>query len=153
MPLRYLLDASICIYIAKHRPRAVLERFQGLQPGEAAMSVITHGELQYGACKSRHRNKVQKILKELTTLIPVLALNEHASDCYGKIRAELEKSGQVIGNNDLWIASHALALGVALVTNNENEFRRVRGLIVRNWIRNDGAPQVHERPQKYRSNR
>jgi tRNA(fMet)-specific endonuclease VapC len=153
MPLRYLLDTNICIYIAKHRPQEVLKRFQRLQPGEAAMSVITQGELRYGACKSRYRNETQKILEELTTLIPVLALHEHASDCYGKIRAELEKSGQVIGNNDLWIASHALALGVALVTNNENEFRWVRGLVVRNWIREDGTPHVHERPPKYRSSR
>lgn len=153
MPLRYLLDTNICIYIAKHRPQKVLERFQRLQPGDAAMSVITHGELQYGACKSRYRNETQKILEELASLIPVLALNEDASGCYGKIRAELEKSGQVIGNNDLWIASHALALGVALVTNNENEFRRVRGLVIRNWVREDGSIQVHEHPKKYRSSR
>jgi PIN domain-containing protein len=41
--------------------------------------------------------------------------------------------GQMIGNNDLWIAAHAKAAGLTLVTNNEREFRRVRGLRVENW--------------------
>jgi tRNA(fMet)-specific endonuclease VapC len=44
-----------------------------------------------------------------------------------------ERKGQMIGNNDLWIAAHAKAAGLTLVTNNEREFRRVRGLKVENW--------------------
>ena len=57
MRLRYLLDTNICIYIAKNRPDAVLNRFKQLSVGEVAMSVITHGELCYGACKSRRREE------------------------------------------------------------------------------------------------
>jgi tRNA(fMet)-specific endonuclease VapC len=49
------------------------------------------------------------------------------------MREELERKGQMIGNNDLWIAAHAKAAGLKLVTNNEREFRRVRGLKVQNW--------------------
>jgi len=49
------------------------------------------------------------------------------------MRAELERNGQMIGNDDLWIAAHAKAVGLTLVTNNEKEFRRVRGLKVENW--------------------
>jgi tRNA(fMet)-specific endonuclease VapC len=51
------------------------------------------------------------------------------------VRASLEKSGSVIGNNDLWIAAHALSLNLILVTSNEREFQRVQGLIIENWIR------------------
>ena len=135
MPLRYLLDTNICIYIARHRPVEVLERFKRLRPGEAAISAITYGELQYGAGKSRHSKAAHRILEQLTALVPVLAVDAEVGERYGEIRAKLEKSGASIGNNDLWIASHAAAIGVPLVTNNEREFRRVPGLKVENWIR------------------
>jgi tRNA(fMet)-specific endonuclease VapC len=135
MPLRYLLDTNICIYIAKNRPAEVLARFNKLQPGDVGMSSITYGELYYGACKSRSRAQAEKILIELTSLIPVLGIDAEGGKRYGEIRIELEKKGRVIGNNDLWIASHALALNVPLVTNNEKEFNRVPGLSVRNWVR------------------
>jgi tRNA(fMet)-specific endonuclease VapC len=49
------------------------------------------------------------------------------------MRADLERRGQMIGNNDLWIAAHAKTAGMTLVTDNEREFRRVRGLKVENW--------------------
>jgi tRNA(fMet)-specific endonuclease VapC len=52
---------------------------------------------------------------------------------YGALRAEFERRGEIIGNNDLWIAAHARAAGLILVTNNEREFKRVRGLKVQNW--------------------
>ena len=149
MRLRYLLDTNICIYIAKNRPEGVLARFKRLRPGEIAMSAITYGELSYGACKSRHRDETRKNLRELASMIPVLAIGGEVGERYGEIRAELEKAGRVIGNNDLWIASHALALGVPLVTNNEREFARVPGLAVQNWIRKSNPPQVHEKASRY----
>ena len=72
-------------------------------------------------------------LRELVRLLPALALPETAAETYGTVRAQLEAEGQTMGNNDLWIAAHALAAGLTLVTNNEREFRRVRGLKVQNW--------------------
>ncbi len=72
-------------------------------------------------------------LQELVRLLPALALPDSAGEAYGSIRADLESKGEMIGNNDLWIAAHALAAGLVLVTNNEREFRRVRGLKVQNW--------------------
>lgn len=133
MEPRYLLDTNICIYIRQKRPEAVLRRFQKLRPGEAALSVITYGELLYGAAKSQQRLAALERLRELIQLLPALPLPETAADAYGRIRAELESKGEMIGNNDLWIAAHAVAAGLTLVTNNEREFRRVRGLKVRNW--------------------
>jgi tRNA(fMet)-specific endonuclease VapC len=62
-----------------------------------------------------------------------MALPETAAENYGTVRAELESKGDLIGNHDLWIAAHALAAGLVLVTNNEREFRKVRGLKIQNW--------------------
>ena len=133
MAARYLLDTNICIYIQRQRPPAVLEKFRKLKPGEAVISVITWGELAYGAEKSRQRDNVLALLEELATMLPVMPLPEAAGQTYGAIRAALEVKGEPIGNNDLWIAAHAKAAGLIVVTNNEREFRRVPGLQVRNW--------------------
>jgi tRNA(fMet)-specific endonuclease VapC len=133
MEPRYLLDTNICIYIRQRRPDEVLRRFRKLRPGEAVLSVITYGELLYGAAKSEQRVRALERLRELVSLLPALALPETAAEAYGTIRAELESKGEMIENNDLWIAAHALAAGLTLVTNNEKEFRRVRRLKVQNW--------------------
>jgi len=133
MEPRYLLDTNICIYIRQKRPEEVLRRFRKLRPGEAVLSVITYGELLYGAAKSEQRVRAIEQLHELVSFLPALSLPEAAAEAYGTIRAELELKGEMIGNNDLWIAAHALAAGLILVTNNEKEFRRVRRLKVQNW--------------------
>jgi tRNA(fMet)-specific endonuclease VapC len=133
MEPRYLLDTNICIYIRQRNPELVLQRFRKLRPGEAVLSVITYGELLYGAAKSAHRTAALERLRELARLLPAMALPEAAAENYGTVRAELESKGELIGNNDLWIAAHALAAGLVLVTNNEREFRRVRGLKIQNW--------------------
>ncbi len=133
MEPRFLLDTNICIYVRRQKPEKVLRRFRALRQGEAALSVITFGELLYGAAKSVQRAEALERLEELAHLLPVLPLPEAAAEAYGIMRAELERKGEMIGNNDLWIAAHAKAAGLTLVTNNEREFRRVRGLKVRNW--------------------
>jgi tRNA(fMet)-specific endonuclease VapC len=133
MEARYLLDTNICIYIRRKKPEEVLRRFRTLRPGEAVLSVITFGELVYGAEKSAPRAAALELLRELAQVLPVQGLPETAAESCGTIRAELERKGEMIGNNDLWIAAHAKAVGLTLVTNNEREFRRVRGLKVQNW--------------------
>jgi tRNA(fMet)-specific endonuclease VapC len=133
MEPRYLLDTNICIYIRQRRPEEVLRRFRKLRPGEAALSVITYGELLYGVAKSAQRVAAFEQLRELIRLLPAVALPENAAETYGTLRADLETKGQMIGNNDLWIAAHALASKLTLVTNNVREFQRVRGLKIENW--------------------
>jgi tRNA(fMet)-specific endonuclease VapC len=133
MELRYLLDTNIFIYIRQGRPESVVRRFSKLAAGEAAVSIISYGELFFGACKRGQRPEDLERLRTLMGLLPCLTVPEAAAETYGAIRAELELMGQMISNNDLWIAAHALASGLTLVTNNEKEFRRVRGLRVQNW--------------------
>jgi tRNA(fMet)-specific endonuclease VapC len=132
---RYLLDTNICVYVVRRKPPAVLARFEKLLAGQAALSIITFGELQYGAAKSQRRDEVLRSLDELTSFLPVLALPQAAGVHYGEIRAALEAKGQPVGGNELWIASHARAAGLTLVSNNEREFRRIPGLAVENWAK------------------
>lgn len=134
MSARYLLDTNICIYIAKHNPLAVRERFSRHSSRDLAMSVITLGELRFGAEKSQSRERSLAGVAKLEELIPVYALPEAAGEHYGQIRATLNSMGKPIGNNDSWLAAHARAEGWILVTNNEREFVRVPGLQVENWV-------------------
>ncbi|MBW2177746.1 MAG: type II toxin-antitoxin system VapC family toxin [Deltaproteobacteria bacterium] len=117
MTPRYLLDTNICIYIQRQRPEKVLVRFQKLKPGDAAISVITWGELLYGAEKSKQRKKALELLAEFKSFVPVLPIPENSGNTYGIIRALLAAKGTPIGNNDLWIAAHAKAAALTLVTN------------------------------------
>jgi tRNA(fMet)-specific endonuclease VapC len=135
MAVRYLLDTNICIYIRSRKPLHLRARFEQLESGEAALSVITYGELLFGAEKSDDRALAMRRLAELARVIPVLSLPDDAAGHYGVIRADLESTGRMIGNNDLWIAAHAKAADLALVTNNEREFRRVTGLKIENWAK------------------
>lgn len=131
---RYLLDTNICIYIAKYTPLAVRHRFEQHTASELAMSVITLGELRFGAEKSQARERAMTSVAQLAGLIEVFGLPLAAGEHYGQIRAILQQQGQPIGNNDLWLAAHARAEGWILVTNNTREFARVPGLQVENWV-------------------
>lgn len=141
MTVRYLLDTNICIYIAKNNPAEVRERFARHSASALAISVITQGELLYGAEKSQARERALAVLERFTSLISIEPLAEDVAAHYGDIRAKLQARGEIIGNNDLWIAAHARAKGWVLVTNNEREFLRVPGLEVENWV----APVSPER--------
>lgn len=133
MDARYLLDTNTIIYLRRQTPASVRESFARLQQGEAVISVITYGELMYGVSKSSQKQAAIATLQEMMQVLPLAPLPGAAGAVYGEIRAELEAKGKIIGNNDLWIAAHALASGLILVTNNEREFRRVRGLKIQNW--------------------
>jgi len=133
MALRYLLDTNICIYIAKRHPAAVARRFADLAAGTVGMSLITFGELRFGAEKSARRDEALSTLARLTELIPVIEPAATVGEAYGELRAHVERAGTPIGNNDLWIAAHAVSLGVTLVSNNTREFERVPNLALENW--------------------
>jgi tRNA(fMet)-specific endonuclease VapC len=134
MEPRFLLDTNICIYIRRRQPEHVVGRFKRLAAGEAALSVITYGELLYGAEKSPTRERAFRQLEELAGVMQILPLPTEAAGLYGAIRAGLEVKGQMIGANDIWIAAHAKAGNLTLVTNNEREFKRVPGLKIQNWL-------------------
>ncbi len=134
MAMRYFLDTDTFIYIKNNHPPKVLQRFNGMEAGTVGISVITYGELIRGAQRSQHQARNFQILNQLLQLIPVCSMPVEAGRFYGEIRSMLEKKGQIIGNNDLWIAAHALSLNLTLVTHNSREFSRVDGLLIENWV-------------------
>jgi len=99
------------------------------------MSVITYGELAFGCAKSPEPERSFEELQRFVKIIPALPLPAETGEIYGTIRHNLQRRGAGISPNDLWIAAHAIASGLTLVTNNEGEFRRVEGLKLENWAK------------------
>ena len=130
----YLLDTNILSDLIRHPDGLVARRVEQVGQKEIFTSIIVAAELRYGCAKKGSAKLLERVQGLLET-IPVLSLDMPTDAQYGLIRAELEAAGQPIGMNDLLIASHALALGLTLVTDNTSEFSRVRGLKVENWLR------------------
>lgn len=132
--MKYLLDTNICIYLIRHRPPQVRERFESCQIGDIGISSVTLAELQFGVAKSQFPEKNRQALEAFVLPLEVIAFGAEAAVAYGPRRAFLERQGMPIGAMDLMIAAHALSLRVTLVTNNVSEFSRVQGLNVENWV-------------------
>ncbi len=131
--MRYMLDTNICIYAIKHKPEKVLEEMGRHDPSDVCISAVTYAELIHGVEKSAAIEKNRLALSLLLANIEIFDFDAKAADCYGKIRAELEKKGSPIGPLDMMIAGHARSLEFTLVTNNMKEFSRVSGLRLENW--------------------
>ncbi len=116
------------------RPQgAVGQRVSEVGADRICTSIIVSSELRYGALRAgspRLQARVESLLAE----IPVLPLEAPADGYYAEIREYLARRGLLIGPNDLLIAAHARSLGQVVVTANEQEFRRVPGLRVENWL-------------------
>ena len=131
--MRYMLDTNICIYVIKHKPETVFRKLQTIHPEDVCISSVTYAELVHGVEKSIAVEKNRLALSILLANMEILDFDVDAADCYGKIRAGLEKKGTPIGPLDMMIAGHAQSLGYTIVTNNVKEFSRVAALKIENW--------------------
>jgi tRNA(fMet)-specific endonuclease VapC len=128
-----MLDTNIVSDLIRNPQGTAARRIAKVGDDKICTSIVVAAELRYGCAKSGSRrllDAVENILGE----IAVLAFEYPADAEYGRIRAGLEAAGKSIGGNDLLIAAHAYATGATIVTANIDEFRRVRGLKVENWL-------------------
>lgn len=135
MTSKYMLDTNICIYLMKHQPPEVRKRFEQCFVGDVVISAITLAELEFGvACSGESRSSNQDTLDSFLEDILVAPFEAKAALTYGPLRAAYpERNKNAL---DKLIASHALALNVTLVTNNESDFLYFDGLRVENWVSN-----------------
>jgi tRNA(fMet)-specific endonuclease VapC len=131
---KYMLDTNICIYLMKHQPPEVRERFAQCFVGDVIISAVTLAELEFGiecssiAAHESNRSALESLLDD----IKVAPFDAQAAKAYGPIRAAYKDRNR--DALDKLIASHAVALGVTLVTNNEADFVNYAGLHVENWV-------------------
>lgn len=125
---KYMLDTNICIYLMKHTPPSVVERFGQYFVGEVVMSAITWAELQRNL--TIHQSK--EAFDKLSAIIKILPFDDKAGEMFGR----LMQTGKHKASFDTLIASHAISLGLVLVSNNEKDFAGFE-LAVENWVSTD----------------
>ena len=128
-----MLDTNIISDLIKNPQGRAAKRIAKVGEDNICTSVIVAAELRYGCAKSGSV-RLLKAVEDLLGEINVLPFDVPADAEYGGIRAELEAAGKPIGSNDLLIAAHACATGATIVTANTDEFKRIRGLKVENWL-------------------
>jgi len=129
----YLLDTDTCIYVINSKPASVVHAITRLAPDEVKLSAVSLAELEYGASKSRWREKNRTALLRFVAAFDIVPFDDRDAEVYGLIRARLERSGHVIGPYGMQIAAQAITRGLVLVTNHVEEFRRVPDLSIENW--------------------
>lgn len=129
----YLLDTDTASALLRDPRGRVWARIVHTGSLTLAISLVSAGELRFGAMK-RNSVRLHEEVETLLRRVAVIALDAPVDSIYAELRADLERRGVPIGGNDLWIASHALALDRTLVTANTREFSRVPGLRIENWV-------------------
>jgi tRNA(fMet)-specific endonuclease VapC len=127
----YMLDTNIVSHIIKGTPN-VRAKLVTIDMHEITISAITAGELWFGLAKKTAAQNLSKVVQEFLLRVEVLPWDAISAACYGKLRAEMQKHGKLLGNLDLLIAAHAKALGLVLVTNNQ-AFSQIAGLKLEDW--------------------
>lgn len=130
---RYLLDTNIVSDLIRNPKGKAARHLARVGEDGVCTSIIVAAELRYG-CARNGSKRLLDAVEDILGEIDVLAFEAPADITYGEIRSQLEAAGKPIGSNDLLIAAHALAVDAIVVTGNADEFRRVRGLKVQNWL-------------------
>ena len=130
---RYMLDTNMASYIVRGADPALAARLTAVPMSQLCVSSITQGELLYGLARRPGATNLQIAVREFLARLDVLAWGSEAATQYGILRATLEASGTPLGNLDMQIAAHALAMGAILVTNDQ-AFARVPALALENWV-------------------
>jgi len=130
----YMLDTNICVYVLNSHSDRLRHKFKAVR--NLCISAVTYAELCFGVENGNPSLKRQRReqLEAFTRLLLIEALGQDVGWYYGRVRSQLKRQGRIIGNNDLFIAAHALSLGAVLVTNNIREFKRVPDLTLENWV-------------------
>lgn len=128
-----MLDTNIVSDMVRDPQGRVFRKVVELDGAGLCVSIITAAELRYG-CAKKGSSKLLAQVEAILEGLEIIPLEVPADTEYGGLRAELEAEGKTIGPNDLLIGAHALTIGATLVTANEGEFRRIRGLEVENWL-------------------
>jgi len=132
--MRYLLDTNIVSDLVRNPHGKVAQRIRKVGEARVSTSIVVAAELRYGAAK-KGSARLSAQLEAVLSVLDVLPFEPPADVMYASLRTSLEQVGTPIGANDMLIAAHALALGCTIVTDNEREFARVRGLPCENWLR------------------
>jgi tRNA(fMet)-specific endonuclease VapC len=131
---RYLLDTNVISNLVRQPAGRAARRIEEVGDRNIVTSIIVVAEIRFGLAKRPSPALAAQTEAVLGGII-ALPFAHPAELIYGRIRADLESRGRIIGANDILIAAHAIAAQCVLVTDNTREFSRLDGLRIENWLR------------------
>jgi tRNA(fMet)-specific endonuclease VapC len=134
MAVRYLLDTNTASYAIKGNLPRVRERLKEAALSEVAISVITESELRFGLLRLPGAKRLALVVEEFLRFIDIRPWDSAAAQNYAQLRTTIEREGRPMGNLDLMIVAHSLALGTTLVSS-DRVFRRIKDLKLEDWAR------------------
>jgi tRNA(fMet)-specific endonuclease VapC len=129
----YLIDTDIVINSIKGNTK-VNQKISEYATIPKAISIITFGELLYGAKRSIQRDKNTSIVYRLAEIFPIVGITRSTIEAFTDVKMALDVRGERIEDFDLLIAATALSLNYTLVTNNTKHYKRIKGLLLENWM-------------------
>lgn len=130
---RYMLDTNTVSYFIKGHP-SVVSHVIKIPMASLCISSITEGELQFGLAKRPDAKRLYKAVDELLLRVDVMPWDSTVAKRYGKLRANMELKGKILGSLDMLIAAHAIEVDAVLVTN-DKAFKQLYGLSIENWCK------------------
>ncbi|MBO7555650.1 MAG: PIN domain-containing protein [Neisseriaceae bacterium] len=131
--MNFLIDTNILIYRLKNLGN-VNANFLKYKDNKMLISVISYGELVYGANKSKSVEKNMATVREIKSIFPMLDITPNVMDIFGEIKADTQKIGKSVYDMDLLIAASAIAHNMTLVTHNTKHFENISKLQVMDWF-------------------
>jgi tRNA(fMet)-specific endonuclease VapC len=131
--MSYLIDTDILINSIKGNA-TVNQHFARYAAIPKAISIVTFGELLYGAKKSKQKDKNTSVIYRLAEIFPIVGITRSTIETFTDIRLVLDRRGEGIEDFDLLIAATALSLNYTLVTNNTKRYKRIERLQIENWM-------------------
>ncbi|MEO8727012.1 MAG: type II toxin-antitoxin system VapC family toxin [Acidobacteriaceae bacterium] len=129
-----MIDTNTVSYIVRGRSSAARAKLAGLDAHEiGCISAITEGEIRYGLAKTPAAHALRSAIDGFLCKLQVVPWSGEEAIVYGELRAKLEASGRTLGNLDMLIAAHAIAVGAVFVTS-DKAFSQVEDLpAIVNW--------------------
>lgn len=131
--MHFLIDTNILIYRLKNMGN-VNENFLKYQDNPMSISVISYGELLFGAEKSQAVEKNLATVQKIKSIFPLFDITPEIMEVYAKTKAYMQKMGKTTDDMDLLIASTAIANNLILVTHNSKHFQHIPKLQFVDWF-------------------
>ena len=115
--MRYLLDTNTIIYFL-NKDHDVTKKIH--LNHDICISVITVGELYFGANKSSRKKENTVIYDTYLETMDILYIDSNIAKQYAHLKSELRKIGNPIPDNDIWIAATAIEHNLIIATRDKH---------------------------------
>ena len=130
---RYMLDTNTASYIIKGEPAVIRERLRNVPMANVCVSAITEAELLRGVAKKPEAKHLPVVVKEFLLRVEILPWDSDAADAYAQLRTACENEGKPLGNMDMLVAAHSVAVGAVLITNDKAFYNVEHHLMLDDW--------------------